>query len=132
MVATIGLEDWRTRADKLQRYCAAAARRRRRRTSLCPPLGDSDHDCIMDPAITLLIFSVLMAAVPLLTFVSAWQGTLDVFLSPLLGHLLENHRLAVAGVLGALAVNLVLAAFVALAWLERPPPSRRSDGQKES
>ena len=52
----------------------------------------------MDPAITLLIFSVLMAAVPLGAFVSAWQGRLDLLLSPLVGqHLLENHRLAVAG-----------------------------------
>lgn len=73
---------------------------------------------------TLVLFSLLMVVLPLSTFFSTWKGRWDGVLQPVLGQqLLEDNRLAVAGVLGVLGVNLVLAAFVAAAWLERPPPA---------
>lgn len=74
---------------------------------------------------TVLLFSLLMFALPLGTFFSAWNGRLDPLLAPLLGHaLLDDSRLTVAAVLAILAVNGVLAAFVTAAWLEAPPPPK--------
>lgn len=76
--------------------------------------------------LTLVLFSLLMVAVPLGTFFSVWQGRLDHLLSPLLGaQLLEQQRIVVAGALGVLGVNAVIATFVAAAWLEKPPPQQK-------
>lgn len=76
-------------------------------------------------ASTLLLFSLLMITVPLVTFYSALHGRLDPLLQPLLGpHLLADSRLTVAGGLGVLAVNAVLAAFLLAAWREAPPPPK--------
>ena len=87
------------------------------------------HDGNMSAIGTLLLFSVLMVAVPLGAFFSAWHGRLDGALQPLLGQqLLEDHRLVIAGGLGVLGVNAVLAAFVVAAWLEAPPaPSNHKE-----
>lgn len=61
----------------------------------------------------LLFFSLLMAAVPLSAFNAAWQGRLDGLLQPIFGpQLLSQQRLAIAGGLGVLGVNFVIAAFV--------------------
>lgn len=80
---------------------------------------------MVSPAFTLLLFSLLMVAVPLATFYSALHGRLDGLLQPLLGpQALADSRLPVAGGLAVLAVNVVLAAFVAAAWLEAPPPPK--------
>lgn len=55
---------------------------------------------------TLLVFSLLMVALPLSTFSSAYQGRLDGLLQPLLGaELLEEHRVVVAGTLAVLGVS---------------------------
>ena len=74
---------------------------------------------------TLLFFSVLMVVVPLGTFFSAKQGRLDGPLGALVGQgALESNRLVVAGLAGVAAVNLVVATFVVVAWLEPPLPPR--------
>lgn len=71
---------------------------------------------------TLVFFSLLMATLPLGAFYSVLQGRADPLLQPLLGApQLEEHRLVVAAALAVLAVNCVVAAFVAAAWLEKPP-----------
>lgn len=86
----------------------------------------------MPPALTLLLFSLLMVAVPLGAFFSAQQGRLDALLQPLLGQqVLQDSRTVVAGVVGVLAVNAVLAAFVVTAWLEPPPPPRDAASKKQ-
>lgn len=86
----------------------------------------------MSAVVTLLLFSVLMVAVPLGAFFAAQQGRLDAALLPLLGQqTLQDNRTVVAGALGVLAVNAVLAAFVAVAWLEPPPPPKDAASKKE-
>jgi hypothetical protein len=74
----------------------------------------------------LLFFSLLMVAVPLSAFSAAWQGRLDSLLEPIIGsQLLAQQRVVIAGGLGVLGVNLVVAAFVVTAWLETSPPPRQ-------
>ena len=76
---------------------------------------------------TLLIFSALMVALPLNAFFTVQQGRLDGPLSALLGpQVLQEQRLALAGALAVVCVNLVVAGFVVAAWLERPPPAASS------
>lgn len=80
---------------------------------------------------TLLLFSVLMVAVPLGAFFATQQGRLDEVLQPLLGQqTLQDNRTVVAGALGVLAVNAVVAVFVAVAWLEPPPPPQDAASKK--
>lgn len=80
----------------------------------------------MPMMLALVLFSLLMVAVPLGAFFSTWHGLLDDVLNPVLGaQLLEQQRIVVAGALGVLGVNAVIATFVAAAWLERPPPQQK-------
>lgn len=74
---------------------------------------------------TVLLFSLLMVALPAACFLAALHGRLDPLLLPLLGQqVLRDSRVVVAGVLAVLAVNATMAAFVAAAWSERPPPPK--------
>lgn len=85
----------------------------------------------MGAVATLLLFSVLMVAVPLGAFFAAQQGRLDAALQPLLGQqTLQDNRIVVSGALGVLAVNAVLAAYVAAAWFEPPPPPQDAASKK--
>ncbi len=85
----------------------------------------------MGAVATLLLFSVLMVAVPLGAFFAAQQGHLDAALQPLLGQqTLQDNRIVVSGALGVLAVNAVLAAYVAAAWFEPPPPPQDAASKK--
>jgi hypothetical protein len=65
-----------------------------------------EHVYSMGTVGTLLVFSLLMVALPLSAFFSTWNGRLDGLLQPILGpQLLQDHRLVVAAVLSVLGVS---------------------------
>lgn len=72
----------------------------------------------------LLLFSLLLAAIPLLTLFAGAQGTLDPVFVALIGPqlLTESNRLLLSGVAAVAAVNVVLIAFLITAWKEPTPP----------
>lgn len=74
---------------------------------------------------TVAVFSVLLAAIPLSAFFATINGKLDAIIAPLLGQTLltDSNRLILAGIIGVLLVNLVVAAFLVAAWREPVPPS---------
>lgn len=83
---------------------------------------------MMDVLTKLVVFSLLMVALPLGTFFSANQGAWDALLRPLVGsQVLEANRLLLAGGLAVAAVNLVLVSFVVSAWREKLPPSNHKE-----
>ena len=83
---------------------------------------------------TVAVFSVLLAAIPLSAFFATINGKLDATLAPLLGQTLitDSNRLILAGIIGVVSVNLVVAAFLVAAWREPvPPPSSAAQRPKD-
>lgn len=76
---------------------------------------------------TVAVFSVLLAAIPLSTFFATINGKLDATLAPILGHtqITDSNRLILAGIIGVVSVNLVVAAFLVAAWREPVSPPQR-------
>lgn len=80
---------------------------------------------------TVAVFSVLLAAIPLSTFFAILHGKADGLLSTVLGQpqVTDSTRLILAGAIGVVLVNLVVAAFLVAAW--REPVAPRTERAKE-
>jgi len=76
---------------------------------------------------TVAVFSVLLAAIPLSAFFATINGKLDATLGSILGpdQITDSNRLTLAGIIGVVSVNLVLAAFLVAVWREPVPPPER-------
>ena len=83
---------------------------------------------------TVAIFSVLLAAIPLTTFFGVLHGRADILLATLLGQsqVSDSARLAFAGIIGVVSVNLVVAAFIVAAWREPTGTPPTEDAKKEN
>ena len=82
---------------------------------------------------TVVVFSVLLAVIPLSAFFAVTQGRLDSVFAALLGTALNTStRLVLAGVTGVACVNLVVAAFLVSAWREPVPSAAGQQRTKTS
>ena len=82
---------------------------------------------------TVLVYSILLAVIPLSAFFAVTQGLLDSVFAALLGTALTTStRLVLAGVTGVVCVNLVVAAFLVSAWREPVPPAASQQRAKTS
>jgi VMA21-like domain len=68
----------------------------------------------------LAVYSVLLAGVPLLAFLSASHGRLDHLFLPFVAEVTDANRPICAGVIAVLCVNVVCFGAVAWAWNEKP------------
>ena len=77
--------------------------------------------------LTVAIFSVLLATVPLVFFSLVRRQSFDGVLSSVFGPtFLDLNRVVIGGVLSVILVNLILFLFVFVAFvLEKPPPKRK-------
>ncbi len=77
--------------------------------------------------VTVAVFSVLLAVVPLFFFSLVRRQVFDGLLAPIFGSaFLDTNRVVLGGVLSVIVVNLVVFLFVFVAFvLEKPPPKRR-------
>ncbi len=82
---------------------------------------------------TVAVFSVLLAAIPLSAFFATINGKLDATLAPFLGQtqITDSNRLILAGIIGVVSVNLIVAAFLVAAWREPVPPSSATQRPKD-
>ncbi|KFM26209.1 hypothetical protein F751_4702 [Auxenochlorella protothecoides] len=72
-------------------------------------------------ATNLMIHTLLMGLVPLITFVVAKRGTLDVLLEILSAEeVSDSNRTVLGGLLALLGVNVVIVSFMICAWYETP------------
>ncbi len=77
--------------------------------------------------LTVAIFSVLLATVPLLFFSLVRRQSFDGVLSSVFGStFLDLNRVVIGGLLAVILVNVILFLFVFVAFvLEKPPPKRK-------
>ena len=77
--------------------------------------------------LTVAIFSVLLAIIPLLFFSLVRREAFDDVLSTVFGSaFLNSNRVVLGGVLSVVLVNVILFLFVFVAFvLEKPQPKRR-------
>ena len=85
----------------------------------------------MGALVTVTIFSVLLAVVPLFFFSLVRRNAFDEILVPIFGSaFLDTNRVVLGGLLSVVLVNVVLFLFVFVAFvLEKPPPKKRKKKQ---
>ena len=81
------------------------------------------------------VFSVLMAALPLLTFRLVRQGHFDSTLLSIFNgreDIIENNRLVMGGIAAVVMVNVVLFSFVLNAFFFEKAPSEGTNDKKSN
>ena len=78
----------------------------------------------LGPIVKLLVFSVALVVFPISLFNASEKGSFDGLYHVLFPHLTSNQHLLLSGAVAVLGVNLIVAIYIVLAFLE-PEPSQQ-------